>query len=272
MSRRNAKKLGLLASLIKKRRSGGRRTRRHRKQRTGYSVRILAMVFVLMALAGTVGYQQVQPVLASWTTVHHISVTGLERMNRGEIIDRLALPPGSTLFDIDLSLLSQRLESHPWIDSVVVGRVLPDTVTVAIRERRPAAILRYGTQMMVLDQSGIVLSNRVRPEQTDLPILEGINPTLLLNEDPGSQRTLQKGMKVAGWVLQRFESKPVVQIKSPDEIFADVQGVRFQFGAEPESQWKRYQLLNSTIHAKNKSEWKEIDLRYPRKVIFRQRG
>ncbi len=230
------------------------------------------VAFLSLFIGGMVGYQQVEPVLANWATIHHISISGLHHLQDEDILARVQLPEQATLWSIDEEDIRQRVVSHPKIATAIVGRVMPDTLTITVQERKPAAILHNFGNRLVMDKEGLVLSNNVVAAHSDLPILKGLNATLLLNEDSEVRQRAQQGMKLAGWLIQQFEAQPMVDMKDSQDIVAEVQGLLFHFTAPFDEQWNRYQILEPTITASVKTGRREIDLRFPGKVIVRPRG
>jgi len=269
MTRENKKKSGASRAVRKplsKRRGARTRTKRKRTQVWW------GAAFLSLFIGGIVGYQYVEPVLADWVTIRHISISGLHHLQDEDILTRLRVPEHSTLWSIDEEDLRQRVVSHPKIATAVVGRVLPDTLTITVQEREPAAILHNYGNRFIMDKEGLVLSNDLVTANSDLPILKGLNGTLLLNEDPHVRQRAQQGIKLAGWLLQQFEARPMVDMNDSQNVIAEVQGLLFHFTSAFEQQWNRYHALETTIAASVKTGRREIDLRFPGKVIVRPRG
>ena len=106
----------------------------------------------LMAMIGMASYDLVPKVMAGWTTIHHVSISGVKLMKRGEILSLLALPPEESLWTIDPNMLEARLEAHPRIASASVGRALPHTLAVVIGEREPAAAVQHAGGQLFVDR------------------------------------------------------------------------------------------------------------------------
>ena len=249
------------------RRKSARTRKKGKRGKVWWGVALLSLV-----IGGMVGYQQVEPALANWVTIHHISISGLHHLQEEDILARVQLPAQATLWSIDKEDIRQRVVSHPTLATAVVGRVMPDTLIITVQEREPAAILHNFGKRLVMDKEGLVLSNTVVAAHSDLPILKGLNATLLLNEDSEVRQRAQQGIKLAGWLLQQFEARPMVDMKDSQDIVADVQGLLFHFTTAFEEQWHRYHVLEPTITASVNTGRREIDLRFPGKVIVRPRG
>jgi len=107
--------------------------------------------------------------------VSHISVSGHARLSRGEVLTLLAGLRGQNMAGVDLETWRTRLLKSPWVADAALRRVLPDTVIVAVSERRPMGIGRIGGELYLVDQHGIVI-DEYGPNyaDVDLPIIDGL--------------------------------------------------------------------------------------------------
>ena len=72
--------------------------------------------------------------------------------------DSISISVGSTnLFSLDLEKIRLKLERVPEVESVKVRRILPNTLSVNITERTPAAVLGKRGAFLLVDQEGIVI-------------------------------------------------------------------------------------------------------------------
>ncbi|HSF10276.1 MAG TPA: FtsQ-type POTRA domain-containing protein, partial [Nitrospirales bacterium] len=69
----------------------------------------LACLIVVVVVGG----RQVMRWADEWTEIQQITVVGLDRVTRDEILTKLDLAPQTSLFSVDSELLATRLESHP---------------------------------------------------------------------------------------------------------------------------------------------------------------
>jgi cell division protein FtsQ len=170
-----------------------------------------------------------------------------------------------------------RLERHPWIKQVSVSRVLPHALAVTVLERRPVAVLKTPSMSLLLDGEGSVLTVLAAGEDPGLPVLLGVDPRELVRGETRAREAARAGIRVAGLLSEEFEARPEVDMGKPENTVAYIKGLRFQFGpAALEEQWARYQKV-TTMRAGAEDRTagpagNEIDLRYPGKVIVRERG
>jgi len=251
-----------------------RRPRRHGARRLLVWAAWMVLV-VPIGVAGWKAYREGGPLVAHWFEVRDVSLVGARHVTRAEVLDRLALRPGETLFSLTPSRLVSQLMSHPWIKEVRVSRRFPGTLTVSVTERRPAAVLRTPLFSLLLDEEGRVLSVLMKGTEPGLPVLVGIDPHGLMLGEAGPRQAALNGIKVAALLGPAFESQPEVDVGRPDRQVATVRGRRFHFGPSSiEEQWGRYQQVERAVRASGGRAMSrgDIDLRYQGKVIIRERG
>ena len=223
-------------------------------------------------MLGIVGYQFATKALAEWTSIQHVSISGVKLMKRGDILALLALPTESSLWTVDSTTLQQRLEAHPRIASASVGRALPHTLAVVIDERVPAASFHHAGGQLFVDQDGVVLSIAPEDVMSVLPAFSGLSAIRLLEGDAATRDQARLGVEVARLLRERSYSQVRIHFHGPNKIVAAVDGVTYWFNQHVQGAWEQYLTLESTILAGLPTEPYQIDLRYSDKVIVRQRG
>lgn len=217
------------------------------------------------------------PQMSTWFTIRQVTVTGANRVTYGEVLQRLSLQPSDTLLSIETGDLQQRLRSHPWVKRADIHRRPFHQLAIHIEERKPAAILKSSPANFYVDNEGVILSKTNRKEEALLPFLRGINPGQLLKGETQAHRAVQAGLQVASMVSDAFPGQPEVFAGNPLNIVALIDGVNIHFGSSPfEEKWGLFQTIHPAIPMSGGVEAtqmsREIDLRYPSKVIVRERG
>lgn len=133
-------------------------------------------VVALAALGAYAAWRGVSIVSGSAALqVARITVDGNERLSTGEVLALVEGLRGRNIIGLDLDEWQQRLLSSPWVEDAALRRVLPATVEVTVRERRPIAIGRIGSALYLVDAHGVVV-DEYGPAHADfnLPIVDGL--------------------------------------------------------------------------------------------------
>ena len=136
------------------------------------ATRLLALALVL----GYAGYRGVTLIAAaSSLQIGHMVVRGHERLSTGEVLALVEGLRGQNILAVALDDWQEKLLASPWVDGATIRRVLPSTVEITIRERRPMGIGRLGTALYLIDGRGVII-DEYGPAYADidLPIIDGI--------------------------------------------------------------------------------------------------
>ena len=133
----------------------------------------------LVGLAIVVGYAGYRGVAllaaASSLQIGHMVVRGHERLSTGEVLSLVEGLRGQNILAVKLDEWQTKLLASPWVESATIRRVLPSTVEIAVRERRPMGIGRLNTAMYLIDRGGVII-DEYGPAYADidLPIIDGL--------------------------------------------------------------------------------------------------
>lgn len=228
-------------------RAGSRRGRLSLLRRVSWLAAWMAMV-VSVGWGATWLYREASPLVTGWLQVHEVTVVGAITLSRQEVVERLGLQPGETIFSVDVQKLIDRLEAHPWIKEATVSRQLPHTLVVGITERQAVAVLRTPSWALLLDADAHALSALKESEDPGLPVLVGIDPKAFLLGTTQSREAALTGIKVASLVGHALNDRPEVDMGHAENAVAYVKGLRFQFGPSSfEEQWDRYRKIEHAL-------------------------
>lgn len=169
------------------------------------AVRLAAFLMLL----GYATYQGVALVAAAPSLqVGHLTVRGLERLSTGEVLALVAGLRGQNILAADLDHWQEKLLSSPWVDSATIRRVLPSTVEITVRERRPMGVGRIGTAMYLIDSRGVII-DEYGPAyaDVDLPIIDGLAAS---PQDGGSMVDVARA-EFAARVITALAVRPELQ-------------------------------------------------------------
>jgi cell division protein FtsQ len=133
-----------------------------------------------MVWAATVGVQQAGPFLRQLLEIHTVTVDGLHRVDRQEILDLAGVKPGMPIHHVLTSAVKARVEAHPWIKEAEIVRVPLHEVRISVVERTPAVVVRAGGENFLGDKEGRVLARLAQTDDGTLPMVTGVDPKKLL--------------------------------------------------------------------------------------------
>jgi cell division protein FtsQ len=165
-------------------------------------------VFVPALLIGYAAYRGVALIAASPSLqIGHMVVRGHERMSTGEVLALVEGLRGENILGVSLEEWQNKLLSSPWVESATIRRVLPSTLEINIRERRPMGIGRIGMTMYLIDHKGVIV-DEYGPAYADidLPIIDGLGAS---PQDGGSIIDVARA-EFAARVIAALSARPEI--------------------------------------------------------------
>ncbi len=145
--------------------------------------------------------------------VREIEVEGCTKI-RPELIRSLIMIEGMpNLFTLRLGEIARRVETHPWIDHLVMRKVFPNKIKIHVEERRPIAILQL-EELYYLDAKGVVFSPVKDGDGYNFPFLTGLTRQALEKDPETSKDLLLKALEL----LSRAEKEKVSPIEEVSQI------------------------------------------------------
>jgi cell division protein FtsQ len=133
--------------------------------------RVLVVLLFLFGVYQAVSLAFTAPMLR----VAKITVRGNVRLSSGQVQALVDDLRGTSILRADLDAFRRRLIESPWVADVGLRRVLPSTIEIFVRERRPVGLCRLGQELFLVDETGVVL-DQFGPQyaEFDLPIIDGL--------------------------------------------------------------------------------------------------
>jgi cell division protein FtsQ len=214
------------------------------------------------------------------TTSDDIEVVGAKNVTRDQVLSVFGADLERNIFRVALPERKQDLERLPWVEHATVMRLLPDKIRVQITERTPVAFVRQGTQIGLVDASGVLLD--MTPEaagdpQYSFPVLTGLSaddaPEVRARRMEVYSRfmtDLDRGTASGGGKVT--DSLSEVDVSNPEDVKAVIPSngtdILVHFGEE--DFLKRYQEYQSHL-----AEWKQqyprlasADMRYEGQIVL----
>jgi len=108
----------------------------------------------------------------------NIQATGLTEVSRAEMLPVFGEDIGRNVFFVPLAERRKQLEEIPWVEHATVMRLLPDQIRVSVVERKPVAFVREGSQIGLVDASGVLLTMpaaMMAQHHYSFPVVTGID-------------------------------------------------------------------------------------------------
>ncbi|MFP5233446.1 MAG: cell division protein FtsQ/DivIB [Acidobacteriota bacterium] len=251
---------------------------------TGGRIVFASLAFVLlaalvMAWVSARAYLMRDPrfVLA---TSDDVQIAGAEHLSRDQVLNVFAPDLARSIFRVPLGERRAALEQLPWVAHATVMRLLPDVLRVNIAERIPVAFVRQGTEIGLVDSSGVLLD--MPPEAAgdprySFPVLTGISALEPLADRAAKIQVYLQFMRALDGAGQHLtESVSEVDISDPEDLRALITSggsdVLVHFGQE--HFLKRYQEFEQHL-----PEWRQayprlasVDMRYQGQIVLGMQG
>jgi cell division protein FtsQ len=205
-----------------------------------------------------------------------IDVTGNHFVSREAVVAGFGSDRGRSVARVPLDARRQAIEQMPWVEQASVERVLPNRIRVELTERKPAAFLRSGSDLMLVDLQGVILE-RPAGEAFAFPVVTGLTEALPQDERKRRMQIYDEFLRSVEQVRAGAGDRvSEVDLSDPKDLRAVLTGlgnagntgaVTVHFGEGDFS--GKYRLL-----ADNFSEWQaktgrveSVDLRYQRQIV-----
>lgn len=105
--------------------------------------------------------------------LQHVTCDGLEKTPERDVLDRLGVAPGESLFKLDMAAAREEIEKLPWVHTAMLFRRLPDQLVVRISERHPAALWQKNKKLYLIDEYGAVIGHLSSAHYAHLMVVVG---------------------------------------------------------------------------------------------------
>ena len=160
--------------------------------------------------------------------INEVWLSGHRNTMDADLFAALEIEKAGSMVRFDPRQARARLEQLSWIDTAAVTRVLPDRLSIVVRERTPFAVWMHQGRHALIDATGRVLAYVTKGIREDLPRISGEAAPDAAAE---LMAALQRHPEIAGkidvadrigkrrWTL-RFASGTVVQLPADGQADA----------------------------------------------------
>lgn len=111
-------------------------------------------------------------------SVEKIEVVGNERISRDEILHKAGIHIGDNIMLADLAYAKDEISKEPWIASVSVERVMPDTIKINVSEEKPQALYIDGDKRYLINFAGKIIEQIQEQPSEEYMIVKGKDANL----------------------------------------------------------------------------------------------
>jgi cell division protein FtsQ len=134
------------------------------------SMAFLGVLVLAVSVALLAGYRWLTTV--NYFALQTATITGCSRLSEEHIREIAGLAPGVNVLSLSMDKMRADLAREPWVDSVVVKRVLPGSIVVEVKEKSPSYLVQYQGTLYYADEVGRII-DKVDPGQfVSLPQIE----------------------------------------------------------------------------------------------------
>jgi len=209
--------------------------------------------------------------------VRRVTIEGNRIVETAEITQLIKVLKNAQLQDVDLMAVRHDILSHHFIKDAVVERDLPATLKVTVKERIPLAIIN-GSEILYLDEDGVVLPHSISKQLFDLPVLTGMPEgmalapgTMIKHPDIHEALQILADSKLVSKDLYHLISEVRLRNGGDIVLYAAEWGVPIIFGrGEIASKLVRLEAFwNSVVRERGSDNLQYVDLRFDDQVVVR---
>ena len=101
-----------------------------------------------------------------------IEIEGGSTVLYKDVLNLSGIERGINILKIDVKAAEVLIKTHPFIEDVVVKRVLPDTIRIELSERVPVALVS-ADKLYAMDVNGVLFKEYSFADGLDLPVITG---------------------------------------------------------------------------------------------------
>ena len=203
----------------------------------------------------------------------NMQVSGSSNVSRSQVMEVMASDLNRNVFFVPLAVRKQQLEQIPWVQSATVMRLLPNRLSIVVKERTPVAFVQVDSHIALIDAKGVVLDLPAgQVSKYSFPVVVGMPET-----EPVSIRAAR--MKIYTQLMKELDAGGAhysrdlsdIDLSDPDDVKATVTDAK---GAVLVHLGSSNFLERFKIYVAHVQEWRaqfqrleSVDLRYEHQVI-----
>lgn len=182
----------------------------------GLALRLALVLLAVLGLSLALLVAHRWMIVSPFFALKSIEVTGNYQLGHDEIAALAGVGLGQNCLNLNMRKIEQGLRTNPWVQGVVVQRILPNRLVIQVTEREPAFWVRSGGRLFYAGVDGKPIAPVELKRFVSLPLLMLGPPTDFKQEVLSSlrekleQKRLPFSLAEVDWV--RFVSEEVVEV------------------------------------------------------------
>jgi len=190
-------------------------------------------------------------------SIAHINISGASRKTQKLIHENIGITKGDSIFKASVQEIFSNISKITWVKSVVIQKILPNSINIKIEERIPVAIFQNDLGLILIDEDGFFIE-KIKTRVTGLPIISGEKANINVKYILGlisKYKDLQDNLESLSYIRERRWNIVVSGVKI---LLPEI---------EVENALEILSIILKTGKI-NKTTVKQIDLRMPQNVVF----
>lgn len=138
-----------------------------KKKKRKIWARILKIFFLLAILIGIILFASLSPIFS----IAEITVQNNQLISSDTVISLSGIQKGENLFRFSKKEARKGVKENPYIEDVIITRVIPNKVRIEIEERTPSFQLEFANSYVYMNNQGYLLE--ISTEKGNYPIIIG---------------------------------------------------------------------------------------------------
>ncbi len=238
-------------------------------------LKLIALMVMLLAASAVfmAGYAAVTQ--STYFRTRDIQISGNKRLTAQAVLTQAGIRKGDNLLALNLHLVREKLLAEAWIEDTYVGREIPGTIIIDIKEHVPLARVDLGKEFLI-NTKGRIFKEATEKDTKALPLITGIEYADINLGEKSPSKNIAAVLKVLDISKCRTSAIGFDQL---DRIHLDREmgitltlkqnEVRVKLGFDRyEYKFSRFKRLQS--HLESKETWhnyKTVDLNNPDLVV-----
>jgi len=218
------------------------------------------------------GYMMDSPLL----TLREVVIEGCRKISEREILSMTQLDRRPNILSVELDALRNKVETNPWIARAEIRRIFPDSISIKVTERRPAAIILLD-RLYYIDAQGAIFARVPEDQDIDYPILTGLHREDFKANPDQSRALLSKALTLVtvmedGEVLSKKDISEIHMDKAFGiSIYTKEGAIEIKLGLDHyEPKWKRLERVWRHLREMSLNPL-SIDCNYEKRIIVKMR-